>query len=162
MTEEKNRSCAICGATIYPEHIDTGKAVLIEGKLMCAVCVEEQKAEPAARLAITESDEEALSLVDEEEFESSGRMISAFGAEKKSTVEDDSNLHRSLQKTGTGATRLKVFHSKMNEGAVEFMIHLVNEWVDSNPDVEIKNVQSTVGMWEGKHSEAHLILTVWY
>jgi hypothetical protein len=160
-TEEKLKACAICGATIYPEHIANGRAVLVDGKLMCPMCLEDMKAETAARAAITDEDE-TLSLVDEGDVEKSGRTIEAFGSQKKEKISDESKLHRTLQKTGTGATRMKLFHSKMNEGAVEFMIQLINEWADTNPDVEIKNVQSTVGMWEGKHAEPHLILTVWY
>ncbi len=40
---------------------------------------------------------------------------------------------------------------------------MINEWVDKNPQIEIKHATSTIGMFEGKQrQEPHLILTVFY
>ncbi len=230
--DENLKSCAACGATIYPEHIASGRAAMVGGKLLCQYCINEQKSQtgsasspgsstagrtavhpavasgrtasqPAVHSGLTAAgktavqpavqnnqstagktavqpaiqnnqsaagrtavqpaiqDEEPVSLVDESEVGQGGRTITAFARERTKIV-DESKLHRSLQKTGAGATRIKVFHTKMNDGAVEFMCQSINEWVDANPEVEIKTVQTTVGVWEGKHPEPHLILTVWY
>jgi DNA-directed RNA polymerase subunit M/transcription elongation factor TFIIS len=162
VVEEQLKSCEGCGATIYPEHITNGRATIVNGKLLCPLCVNEKKAKTQVAPAVNE-EPESLTLVDEREFEQSGRKIEAFSEKANKThVAHEAVYKRPLQKTGAGATRVKVFHTKLNDGAVEFMAHIINEWVDSNPDVEIKDSQTTVGIWEGKHPEPHLILTVWY
>jgi hypothetical protein len=38
----------------------------------------------------------------------------------------------------------------------------INEWLDGHPEIEIKNVTSTVGLYDGKIKEPALILNVWY
>ena len=162
VVEEQLKSCEGCGATIYPEHITNGRATIVDGKLLCPLCIGEKKSQTQAPPAVTQDDSETLTLVDEAEFEQSGRKIESFGEKPKDEDAKETLFHRPLQKTGTGATRVKVFHTKLNDGAVEFMTQIINDWVDSNPDVEIKNSQTTVGVWEGKHAELHLILTVWY
>lgn len=166
--EDELKSCQGCGATVYPEHIEAGRAAYWAGQLLCAVCLKgkqsapAEEAEPVEVVEVVETEDVSLSLVDESELESSGRrVIQAFKTAEHTAI-DESKLQRSLNKTGTGATRMKVFHTKMTDGAVEFMEQNVNEWIDGNPDVEIKFVESTVGLWEGKHSEPHLILTLWY
>ncbi len=153
---EELKICQNCGATIYPEHMESGKAGLWQGQLLCPVCMEEKKSNTAS----SSSEEEPIQLVSEEEMDTT-RKIEAL-AQKKATVFDESTLKRPLNKTGKGATRLKVFHSKISDGAVDFMVKTINEWIDNNEDVEIKMAQSHIGIWEGKHPEPHLILTVWY
>jgi DNA-directed RNA polymerase subunit M/transcription elongation factor TFIIS len=162
VVEEQLKSCESCGATIYPEHITQGRATILEGKLLCPLCIGEKKAKTQVTPAVQEEPSESLTLVDEAEFQQSGRKIEAFSNKTKTPDHKEAVFHKPLQKTGAGATRIKIFHTKMNDGAVEFMAHLINEWADSNPDVEIKNSQTTVGVWEGKHPEPHLIITVWY
>jgi predicted nucleic acid-binding Zn-ribbon protein len=179
--DEVVKSCEQCGATIYPEHITTGRAMIVGGKLLCPICLGEKKGktaagatairpavQEAAKPAVTQaqpasaSGDETLSLVDEKDVETSGRKIEALGSKAKQAIVDETKLHRELQRTGTGATRIKIFHAKMNDGAVDFMIQTINEWIDAHPDVEVKNVQTTVGTWEGKHPEPHLIMTLLY
>ena len=41
MSERSHGICGKCGATVYPEHIDSGIARYEEGQLMCSHCVEE-------------------------------------------------------------------------------------------------------------------------
>jgi hypothetical protein len=159
--EEGIKSCEICGATIYPEHLSSGRAAVLKGQLLCPVCLNEKKSETTST-PLTVDGEPAVALIDETEMEKSGRkVIRAFGGVGGHKI-DESQLQRALQKTGTGATRIKIFHTKMNDGAVDFLCQTVNEWTDKNPDIDIKLVQSTVGIWEGKHPEPHLILTIWY
>lgn len=74
---------------------------------------------------------------------------------------DTSALKRTLSK-GASATRCRTFHSKLTDASVAYMNNQVNEWVDSDPDIEIKFASSTIGTFEGKHSEQHLIVTVFY
>ena len=161
VNETELKSCEICGATIYPEHIHSGRAAIVDEKLLCPICVNEKKSESQAPLSAADGDQ-GVALVDDSEMEKSERkVIRAFGGVGGVKV-DETKLSRSLQKTGAGATRIKIFHTKMNDGAVEFLSQTINEWIDHNPDVEIKAVQTTVGIWEGKHAEPNLILTVWY
>jgi len=74
---------------------------------------------------------------------------------------DTSTLKRPLSK-GSSATRCRTFHSKLTDAAVAYMNNQVNEWVDSDPDIEIKFASSTIGTFEGKHSEQNLIITIFY
>jgi len=163
MAEEELKSCEVCGATIYPEHISSGKAAFLAGQLMCPVCLNEKKSAASSEPSADQQAEERVALVDEGELDSS-RVIQAIGAGGMAAVGafDDSKLTRALNKTEQGATRVRVFHTKMNDGAATFMTETINTWIDGNPDIEVKFVQSTVGVWEGKHAEPHLILTVWY
>jgi hypothetical protein len=163
MPEEKDKdlkACDLCGASIYPEHIHSGRAAILDEKLLCPFCLNEKKGE--SQTPLSADGEGGVTLIEEGEMEKSGRkIIKSFGTVAGHQV-DEAKLSRQLQKTGTGATRVKVFHTKMNDGAIEFMTQTINEWVDHNPEVDIKIVQTTVGVWEGKHPEPHLILSVWY
>ncbi len=38
----------------------------------------------------------------------------------------------------------------------------INEWLDSQPDLYIKTPASTVGIFEGKSKEPHLLVTMFY
>ena len=69
---------------------------------------------------------------------------------------------RKCQATGAGAIRVKTFHGKLSDQGMEFMDDSINVWLDANPDIEVKFVTSTVGMYEGKFKDLALILNVWY
>ena len=99
-----------------------------------------------------------------DEVEKAGRTISAFGGAGGVAGEifDEEKLARQVKADSAGASRMRVFHTKMSNGASAFMAQTINEWLDAHPEVVVKFVQSTVGVWEGKHAEPHLILTVWY
>ncbi|MCH7808459.1 MAG: hypothetical protein IIB60_04485, partial [Planctomycetes bacterium] len=43
-----------------------------------------------------------------------------------------------------------------------FMSTQINEWIDGNDEIVIKFVTSGIGMFEGKHSEPNLIVTLFY
>ena len=65
--------------------------------------------------------------------------------------------------TGTGATRIRTFHVRLSESAMQFLDDHINEWMDNNPDVEVKFVCTTIGAFEGKRgTEQNLIMNVWY
>ena len=85
------------------------------------------------------------------------------------TFESDSTLgkhgteyHRPLKSGGIGATRVRTFHAKLADTAMSYLEGQINDWLDKNPDVEVKFSNTTVGVVEGKRSEPHLIITVWY
>jgi hypothetical protein len=62
----------------------------------------------------------------------------------------------------TGGTRMRIFHARLSEGAVAHLDQQINDWLDQNPEIEVKFANSTVGTWEGKHAEPNLILTLFY
>lgn len=165
-----HKVCEGCGASVYPEHIESAKAGYWSGQLMCPICLKEKKAQAASSQTgapVQVDDEPSIALVDEPADKPAGpSKIRAFGAAGDSVagmpVFDDSHLARQLQKTGQGATRCRIFHSKLTDAAVAFMSQNINEWLDQNPEVEVKHVASTIGVWEGKHPEPHLILTLMY
>ncbi len=61
-----------------------------------------------------------------------------------------------------GATRVRNFHTKLTDNAMRYLDDEINEWIDANPDVEVKFSNTTVGPVEGKKIENHLIITLWY
>ena len=69
---------------------------------------------------------------------------------------------RATHQNKTGAVRLRTFHCRLSEQGVEYLDQLVNDWLESHPDVEIKFTNSTIGLWDGKLKEPTLILNVWY
>ena len=68
---------------------------------------------------------------------------------------------RPLNKTGKGATRCKLFHSRIAVAPLEHMEQQVNEWLDGE-DIEIKHVGQSIGVMEGKTSKPNLLVMVWY
>ena len=112
--------------------------------------------------AETEAAEEAIDIVDLEQGAES--QIRAFGAGARASARElraEEGLKRALNVTGKGATRARTFHSKLNDAALALMDKAINEWVDES-GVEIKCVSSSIGIFEGKKPEPHVILTVLY
>ena len=62
----------------------------------------------------------------------------------------------------TGAVRMRTFHCRLSEQGVEYLDQIINDWLEAHPDIEVKFVTSTIGMWDGKLKEPTLILNVWY
>jgi len=115
-----------------------------------------------------EDDLEPLPLVGDEEGEGSKGVssqapskIRAFGAHTSPTATKQRQFKRPLNMTGTGATRCRMFHSKLTVAALDHMIDQINEWLDEN-EVEIKFIGQVVGTMEGKTPEPNLIVTIWY
>jgi len=63
--------------------------------------------------------------------------------------------------TGQGATRCRIFHSKIAAAPLENMEQAINEWLDSEK-IEVKNVGHVIGTMEGKRPEPNVIVMVWY
>jgi len=172
---EQFASCADCGATIYPEHLEKRVAEHWEGKLLCPFCLREKRVGsalgmtppggPAAAVA------QAATLVELEAGEVGGASI---GYEKKPTAiravgggtpvghVTEGKHRRELLKGSANATRCKTFHCKLADGPIAYMCEQINEWVDSDENIEIKFATSTIGVVEGKHVDPHLIVTVFY
>jgi hypothetical protein len=98
---------------------------------------------------------------------------------RRESVEADPSLHgstivgalagsvynqfrRPLLKGVPHATRVKLFHSKLNDPGFARLCDEINEWIDHNPEVEIKWSTNVIGVMEGKHPDPHLIITLYY
>ena len=172
MAESAIKKCEACGANVYPEHLEKGRAGHVEGKLLCPICFQEKKAAESGEAPPTDDELASLSLVDDEEATEEAKSaeavskIRSFGAGTIGAAQkvgyDDSKLHRRVHETGGGATRCRTFHSKLNESAIAYMHEQVNEWVDSHDEIDIKFATSTIGIFEGKQKDPHLILTLFY
>ncbi len=69
---------------------------------------------------------------------------------------------RHLQHNECGAIRCRIFHAKLNDGALQYVQNQINDWIDQNPEVDVKHLNTNVGVVEGKSSEPHLIITLFY
>ncbi|MBN1491635.1 MAG: hypothetical protein JXA69_17110 [Phycisphaerae bacterium] len=168
-------SCHQCGASVYKEHLDNELAGFYAGQLLCVHCMKEKR-DATRRTAVSslpspagEGDTDDLapiSLADELEptegvGHSSVQLPSGTmgpGYEERPAAQ----FTRPLNAGGIGATRCRTFHSKLSNEAVTHLDYQINEWLDQNPDIEVKFSTSTVGMWIGKHAEPNLIVTVFY
>jgi len=175
MSSSEIESCDGCGASIYPEHLADEKAGLADGKLLCPHCLaeyrqthhtgEQRLAGGATMKAPGEGEVlETLEVVEDEGERTTS--IRAIGADTlagaAAAAVDDVNYQRPLNPDSPAATRCRTFHAKLNDGAVAYMNRQINEWADGDPTVTIKYASSTIGVWEGKKADPHLIVTVLY
>ncbi|MFO0839779.1 MAG: hypothetical protein U1D55_14810 [Phycisphaerae bacterium] len=148
--------CQVCGATVYPEMIQRHTADYLGGKLLCPHCLHEKQAaatpenEPAAADATAAPAESAAKRV----YGGGGITFERAGAFNES-------YKRPLLKNGN-ATRCRTFHCRLNDTSINHLNQQINEYVDAHEDVEIKFVSTTIGVVEGKHSEQHLFVTIFY
>ena len=103
-------------------------------------------------------EDEPIRLV--EENGTGATAVRAFGA-SAAGVGKKAGFKRPLNLTGQGATRCRVFHSKVAVNSLENMEQSINEWLDSEK-IEIKHVGHIIGVMEGKRPEPNLIVMVWY
>jgi hypothetical protein len=68
---------------------------------------------------------------------------------------------RPLNADGTGATRCRLFCSKVAYSSLQHMEQQINEWLDAEK-IEIKHVGHVVGVLEGKTQEPNVIVLAWY
>lgn len=162
------KSCGVCGASVYQEHLDSGIARHEGGKLLCSHCVTER--EEAAKGKAEDFDPIELEADSSDSFGSASTEMSSsrIHGMSESTLghhdgaDDASRFKRPLDPKSPLATRCRAFHCKLTDGALEFLTMQINEWVDNNEDIVIKFVRTDVGMFEGKHKEPNMILTVFY
>ena len=156
-------SCKSCGASVYQKHLDSGIAKSVNGKLICAHCVKEEEG------AVTESTD-VMAPIAFDTDDSHGTKVDLSGSRimttedtlGKASSRDESRYKRQLDPRSPGASRCRTFHSKLSQGAVDFMDSQINQWLDENPDIVIKFTTATIGMFEGKHTEPNLILNLFY
>lgn len=179
--EEQFEICQECGATIYPEHRRNNVAKQWEGRLLCPFCLK-QKREAATTATAPEqkAGDEPTAVVELEgdslvplgnepiEYDKKPTAIRSFGggpggASGLAVGEfAQADRRRPLLKGSPNATRCRTFHCKLADGPITHMSEQINEWVDSEDDIEIKFATSTIGVIEGKHVDPHLIVTLFY
>ena len=184
---EPAKKCEGCGAEITAEQIIQRQAGLVKGVLLCPKCVDVKRQEAmraaaggnsqavagsnstaAATAVATERHrditDERISLVEDKPVPTGGSgLIRSFAAGSTlGGAHHDAKLTRPLTGPHEPPTRCRCFHSKLTPGALAHMDDQINEWIDHHPDIYIKNVTSTVGPFEAKHVEQHLIVTIYY
>jgi hypothetical protein len=182
MNEAGNKTCQGCGAEITAEQIAQRQAGLVQGVLLCPQCVAQkrQQAMQAAQQAAAQSapppppatavkaqeDEAdvAIALVDDDEMVSStSREIRSFAAGSTlGGAHHDDKLKRPLASSTEAATRARTFHAKLTDAGLAHLDDTMNEWLDSNDQIYIKSVTSSIGMFEAKKKEPHIFITVFY
>lgn len=147
------KTCTACGASIYQEHLDRGLAGMWAGQLLCPPCLKTQRDQPAHESAAPLSPQEKPSPpAPARDIEDAPPVVLAPEPADKEPPAP----------AGTGARRVRTFHAKLSEGAVQHLDEQINSWLAANPHIEIKFVTTTTGIWEAKHPEPTLILTVFY
>ena len=107
-------------------------------------------------LSIKDPDDEPLTITEE----SSGRAISHTAGIRGAAAEGF-NFSRPIQASGKGATRCRIFRSKISVPAIESLEEHINEWLDSD-DIDVKNVGHLIGTMHGKIDEDNIVVLVWY
>lgn len=178
MPDTAVKVCQGCQAEITNEQIMQRQAGLVYGVLLCPQCIEKKKREAleaqqrAVAAAATTAAPAPPRDITEEKITLDGDMEAAPAGPSKirsfaagSTLggaHHDATLHRPITGAADPPTRVRTFHSKLTPGALAHMDDLINEWIDSNPGIFIKHVNTTVGPFEAKHVEQHLIVTIFY
>ncbi|MCG8407416.1 MAG: hypothetical protein MI923_19630 [Phycisphaerales bacterium] len=108
--------------------------------------------------------DETLSLVSDDEVTAGGpTQIRSFSeGSTLAGVHKEEGYKRPLASHNEPATRVRTFHGKLTEAGLAHMDEQINEWLDSHPDIFIKSSASTVGTFEGKTKEPHLLVTLFY
>jgi len=168
MKAEQHSTCAECGATVYREHLDSGIARYEGDRLLCSFCVAEyEKAHDSTATASPDTGLETISLTDDDDDLMPAPARSRIHNVSKTMMGEsgawtDTRFKRALDPVSGGATRTRTFHSKLNEGSIDFMTKSINDWLDSNDQIVIKFATSCIGIFEGKHAEPNLIMTLFY
>lgn len=167
MTEAPTKTCEGCHGAITADQIVNRQAGLVHGVLLCPACVEKKRQEA---ITAAKAAEAAIELEGGEDRASHGgaqpqasSKIRSFAADSTlGGTHHDEHLKRPLTALNEPPTRIRTFHSKLTPAALAHMDELINEWIDKHPNVFIKKTNTTVGPFEAKHVEPHLIVTIFY
>ena len=108
---------------------------------------------------VERDDDEPISLVESDGSESKiGVVRESSGAKAKV---EKRQFKRPLNLTGQGATRCRIFHSRIAAAPLTYMEQQINDWLDGEK-IEIKNVGHVIGIMEGKTPQPNVVVMVWY
>lgn len=113
---------------------------------------------PLEPLPMDEEDDAIEVDMEAAESETAHHEIRTFGAKKRT---EDKQWNRQTVADGTGAIRVKTFHAKLRDDALEFLDDQINQWLDTHPEYEVKLVTTTIGELKGKTVESALFVNVW-
>lgn len=114
--------------------------------------------EPEEEPISLDGDEEPISLVESsDDSAAEGLALKTIGAANVT----ETKFTRPLNADGSGATRFRIFHSKISLAPLENLEHSINEWIDGDK-IEVKHVGQLIGTMEGKRPEPNLLVLVWY
>lgn len=167
MKDEQHSICTSCGATVYREHLDSGIARYEGDKLLCSFCVAEyERAHDASGSSAGSMTFEPISIHGDDDDDTpppaKSKIVTTTAVLGEAGAWDENRYKRPADPKSVGATRCRTFHSKLNESSLEFMNRQINEWIDANKDIAVKFATTSIGVFEGKHAEPNLILTVFY
>ena len=131
---------------------ESKKSVSDEDLLARAIPIDTEEAEPA-----TEDELDPIEVEEDDPGSTQTKKIRVFG----STVRHEDKWSRSPNVTGQGAIHVKTFVSKLRLDAITHIDQQINEWLDKNPDYEVKHVSSAIGTLIGKNVEEALFINVW-
>jgi len=114
--------------------------------------------EPEEEPIRIEGDDEPLGLVGGSDGALEGMGLKAIGETESVAA---THFSRPLNANGTGATRFRIFHSKISIAPLENLEHTINQWIDGDK-IEVKHVGHLIGTMEGKRPEPNLLVMVWY
>jgi hypothetical protein len=112
-----------------------------------------------------EEEDEPIALVSDDEMESVSS--SSMTAKKRIAgaaargLTHKKEFRRKMNVTGEGATRCRLFYSKIADGPMLAMETIINEWLDEE-EIEVKHVGHVIGTLQGKTAEPNMIVMVWY
>ena len=136
-------------------------AIRIEGDDDLIPLDEPAEASPTAPEPQEQKDEEEpIRLVDDDETDAGKRQLKAIGAAAEG-VDKAAEFSRAMNLPGTGATRCRIFSSKIQHSSLAYMENHINRWLDDD-QIEIKHVGHVIGTMEGKRPEPNVIVMVWY
>lgn len=165
MSETAAKACEGCGAAITADQIVNRQAGLVHGVLLCPGCVDKKRKEAMEAQRAAAAAEEKLMLEGDDqpgENQPSSKIRSFAEGSTLAGAHHDAKLKRGVSGPTEAATRIRTFHSKLTPAALAHMDDQINEWIDSHPEIYIKTVNTTVGPFEAKHVEQHLIVTIFY
>ncbi len=136
---------------------DQSHIVPVEPEELPVAEVDEQPAPPATE------DDEPIKLVEEPIAieESSGKPAQRYTHIGRLGAAKAVEYKRALNITGKGATRCRIFHSRIAVDSLESMESRINEWLDGE-EIDIKQVGHLIGTMEGKTPRPNIVVMVWY
>jgi len=109
-------------------------------------------------ISLEGAEDEPISLVEPSEKAGGASQLRAIGA---AITAHRAEFKRPLNLNGTGATRCRMFRTKLAIASLETLETQINEWLDAD-EIEVKHVSQVIGTVQGKTPELNLIVTVWY
>jgi len=131
------------------------------GQMLCPACLKPKRESGAAEPTGEAGDSIPFPLAPVEGPEADASVEVASAPQPETAPGESASGEVSIEK-GVGARRVRTFHAKLSEAALRHLDEQVNTWLKDNPGVRVKFANTTVGVFEGKHSEPNLVLTVFY